>query len=54
MQEKSLSELIVEGLLTDGAHHKQWFLEEILKKLIAEEGLIQLKNHIEWEEGIAP
>lgn len=30
---EEIKDLCISGLRTDGAHHKQWFLEEILKKL---------------------
>ena len=30
---EEIKNLCVDGLCTDGGHHKQWFLEEILKKL---------------------
>lgn len=46
----------VEGLLTDGGHHKQWYLERILEALGYD--LIQIQNELQpsydWEEGIAP
>jgi hypothetical protein len=42
--------LATDGLLTDGDHHKQWFLEEILKALDVD----LLKKDCGWEEGIAP
>ena len=46
---KKLVELCLDGLCTDGGHHKQAYLEDILKlpKPTAEE----LWN-ISWEEGI--
>jgi len=30
---KTIKALALSGLLTDGGHHKQWYLEEILKAL---------------------
>lgn len=52
----------VEGLMTDGGHHKQWYLEEILKafgvdldvlrKVMLEED--EDGDSYDWEEGIAP
>lgn len=42
-------ELANEGLHIDGAHHKQWYLEEILKALGAD-----LPSEEEYEPGIAP
>jgi len=37
--------LIQGGLCTDGAHHKQWYLEQIAKAL-------KIKLAGNWEEGI--
>lgn len=50
-------ELAVSGLMTDGEHHKQWYLEEILKALGFDIGAIRqelLKEDYDWEPGIAP
>ena len=44
--------LILEGLTTDGSHHKQWYLEELLKFFCRDIG--ELRNKYEWEDGIAP
>jgi len=51
-------QLAVYGLCTDGGHHKQWFLEQILEalgidprepsKALTEDG------YEPWEPGIAP
>jgi hypothetical protein len=52
----------------DGAHHKQWVLTEVLKKLLGEEGYKEWKEEFEkpftdedgeedwyiWKEGIPP
>lgn len=32
-QVEDMRELAIEGLLTDGGHHKQWYLEQILVKM---------------------
>jgi hypothetical protein len=45
---KDLEDLFVEALTTDGAHHKQWYLEEISKLLG-----IEIDDSI-YEKGIAP
>jgi len=51
-------ELVTEALLTDGGHHKQWFLEQIL--MVArgcpnDDYREELrKQGYEWESGIAP
>ena len=54
---EEIKELCIDGLLTDGGHHKQYFLEEILKKLgyDLKELREELKqNDYEWEDGVAP
>lgn len=46
------------GLIYDGAHHKQYYLEEALKNLMFAMGDKDLhdfkavKNQFQWEEGI--
>lgn len=45
-------DLIGEGLSVDGAHHKQWFLEQILIKILDPEELESMKEDWAWEEGI--
>lgn len=43
------------GLLTDGAHHKQWCLEEVLKSLGEDPRKIAASlPDYSFEEGIAP
>jgi hypothetical protein len=54
---ENIKDLVKDGLCTDGGHHKQWYLEEVLKLLgykikeIREE-LVQ--NGYFAEEGVAP
>jgi len=53
----AIYDLCVDGLLTDGGHHKQWYLEEILKTLGYDLDEIRqdlLKHDYDWENGIAP
>lgn len=51
--QECLKDLAVEGLQTDGAHHKQWFLERILEGLGC--NLASLRDRsIDWEDGVAP
>lgn len=48
----------------DGAHHKQWVLDQVLRKLLGARGYTKwLKDHnagedgpntYSWDEGIAP
>lgn len=51
LKEKIIN-LSVEGLCCDGGHHKQYYLEEILKLVTHEHDFIELKDLNEWEEGI--
>ena len=44
---EKIQQLVNEALTTDGAHHKQWYIEKIADKL----GLLTI---IEHDEGIAP
>jgi hypothetical protein len=43
-----LTKLVTDGLQEDGAHHKQWYLEQIAKLLE-----IDLKE-VTYDEGVAP
>lgn len=45
-------ELILDGLNTDGDHHKQWYLEEILKKIVGKKKFNALKEDTDWEKGV--
>ena len=48
---EDIAEFVYEGLMTDGAHHKQWYLAQIGK-------LIGMEMIDEWgdpiDEGIVP
>ncbi|KKL50328.1 hypothetical protein LCGC14_2306650, partial [marine sediment metagenome] len=46
-----LDDLIAEGLQIDGAHHKQWYLEQVLLRMGYEESDLVELGH---ERGIAP
>jgi len=46
---ETVKDLIIEGLTTDGAQHKQWYLEQIAKVLG-----IELVAELQYEEGKAP
>ena len=46
--------LIAEGLQTDGAHHKQYFLERILLQLYNQMEFDAALEDEDWERGIAP
>jgi hypothetical protein len=46
-----INELIA-GLTTDGAHHKQYHMEQALKLLTDEIEFSDIKGREHWEEGI--
>jgi hypothetical protein len=49
---KSIKGTALNGLQTDGAHHKQWFLETILTLCLLPGERVNVSNT--WEKGIAP
>jgi len=49
---ENLVEFIVDGLNTDGGHHKQWYLEKILERLIGADEADDLRYKYDWEKGI--
>jgi len=46
--------LCIEALTTDGGHHKQWYLEQILLTIVEKYEWDRLKGKHDWEKGIAP
>jgi hypothetical protein len=44
--------LVMDALLTDGVHHKQWYLERVLEALGYDPET--LHADLQWERGIAP
>ncbi len=55
--QEEIKDLCLEGLTTDGAHHKQWYLEEILRKLGYNTIILQATLALDgnkWEPGIPP
>ena len=48
----------LDGMFTDGGHHKQWYLKQILKTLLTPEEyaakVIEMAPDYGWDEGIAP
>ena len=57
IKKKVIIDLIVDGLLIDGGHHKQYYLEKLLGYF--ENDIEGLKKELEldgyvWESGIAP
>lgn len=46
--------LAFKGLTTDGAHHKQWYLEQIVRELGLSPEEFTARTGRTWEPGIAP
>ena len=42
------------GLTTDGAHHKQWYLEQIVRTLGLNPEHLAAETGLRWEPGVAP
>lgn len=54
-------DLIVSYSQIDGAHHKAWVLDQVLRCLVSEEDYDEIINAVDedgepygWDEGIAP
>lgn len=43
---------LIMGLTTDGAHHKQYYLEQIFRMLCHDEYVDKTKQEFQWKEGI--
>jgi hypothetical protein len=43
---------LISGLTTDGAHHKQYYLEKIFRILCEDEYIDEVRKEFGWEEGI--
>lgn len=58
-KEQKIFEMIADYGGVDGAHHKQWVLDQCLRILLSHEGYKSWKYEclhkgFEWDEGIAP
>ncbi len=53
-QAKEAVRLALEGLTTDGGHHKQWYLEQIARALGINPERFAAETGIRWKPGIAP
>jgi hypothetical protein len=51
---KKAAELAFHGLTTDGDHHKQWYLEQIVRELGFNPEEFVVATELHWEPGIAP
>lgn len=43
---------LLAGLTTDGAHHKQYYLEQALRTLCTDDYVKQAKDNFGWDDGI--
>jgi len=48
---ETIYDLVLSALMTDGEHHKQWYLERILEELGHNPKVIK---DLSWDEGVAP
>lgn len=53
MDKTTLIPTLIQALNTDGSHHKQHYLEEILRLLTTEEEFQLLQQIYDWEPGIS-
>lgn len=56
---ESIADFIVDMGSIDGADHKQWVLDQVLRKLLGDDydeyvERIGLEDEIEWDTGVAP
>lgn len=51
---ENAKKLAVDGLQTDGDHHKQWYLQEILRALGYKISEIKKELNCDWENGTPP
>lgn len=49
-----VTKAILIGLTTDGAHHKQWALEQAFRALCMDDYVDRAKSEFQWSVGIAP
>ena len=48
-----VTKMLLLGLTTDGAHHKQWALEQAFRALCTDDYVDEAKKEFQWEDGIA-
>ena len=44
--------ILLEGLMTDGGHHKQYYMEQALRALLGDTFVDRSKARLQWEEGL--
>lgn len=45
---------LLRGLRTDGAHHKQYYLEQALIRIVGTDEVLKMRQDGDWEEAIMP
>ena len=54
----AIRDLVVKGLYATGAHHKQWYLEQVLRAVSGDFELVRSYCEMDagaaWTDGIAP
>jgi len=46
-----VAEYLITGLMADGAHHKQFYLEQAFRALCTDEYVDKAKEEFGWEDG---
>lgn len=58
VNKEKIKDMIIDGLITNGGHHKQWFLEKILEEfgydLKETKEKLEIEEGYTWESGIPP
>lgn len=47
-----MKELLLDGLVYDGGHHKQYYLEQVLQIITTKKEFTEFQKEYHWEEGI--
>ena len=51
-QRDEVVKALIHGLITDGAHHKQYYLESAFRALCEDEYVEKTKKEFQWEDGV--
>jgi len=57
VKDKSLRRVLCEALSFDGEHHKQWYLDQLLRRVVGKDEYERLyadEDYGGWDTGIAP
>jgi hypothetical protein len=53
-REDKIERLTLAALYSNGAHHKQWYLEQILDLVAGPESRELMNTGVDWEPGVEP